>query len=316
MDNHFEPLANGEVLSVAESSLILIGHRTFRVGELAEAIRNQLEYGIAGWSEDKNSWFSEEGIPCEVLRFTAQGWQKGKVRINLEFCPQEGIEFGEQPAQSGYGNQAATVAPTESEEQLDLDLDSSGDDPLDFSETLTSSDDAWEMEIASAATTVASEELSSEMEPEASTIFSEEPSLDDMSTGLDDQLDLGDMEQGTAQGMELLEEPLASNDELDLGEMSFDSNDELDLGDISADSSDELDLGEMSFDNNDDLDLGDISADSSDELDLGEMSYLEEEEFQFGDISTDDPFEDNEDSDPLLNDVWQDLNEASQHNNH
>ncbi|BAZ28346.1 hypothetical protein NIES4074_07770 [Cylindrospermum sp. NIES-4074] len=37
-------------------------------------------------------WF-KEGIPCEVLQLRSGGWQKGKVRINLEvsieFCPDE-----------------------------------------------------------------------------------------------------------------------------------------------------------------------------------------------------------------------------------
>ncbi|WP_016948855.1 KGK domain-containing protein [Anabaena sp. PCC 7108] len=37
-------------------------------------------------------WF-DEGIPCEILKLRSGGWQKGKVRINLEvsleFCPDE-----------------------------------------------------------------------------------------------------------------------------------------------------------------------------------------------------------------------------------
>jgi hypothetical protein len=40
---------------------------------------------VDGRSE-KDAWFSEDGIPCEVLRFTANGWQKGKVRITWNFA--------------------------------------------------------------------------------------------------------------------------------------------------------------------------------------------------------------------------------------
>lgn len=33
-----------------------------------------------------------EGIECEVLRLGAKEWQKGKLRINLEFCPNQPSE--------------------------------------------------------------------------------------------------------------------------------------------------------------------------------------------------------------------------------
>lgn len=89
MTNHFEPLDNGEVLSINESALIFIGHTTFRVGEFSEAVRHQLEQ-TSGWNENKDPWFTDTGVPCEVLRFTSGGWQKGKVRIRLEFSPDSG----------------------------------------------------------------------------------------------------------------------------------------------------------------------------------------------------------------------------------
>ncbi len=89
MTNHFEPLDNGEVLSINETALIFIGHTTFRVGEFSEAVRHQLEQ-TSGWNETKDPWFTDAGVPCEVLRFTSGGWQKGKVRIRLEFSPDSG----------------------------------------------------------------------------------------------------------------------------------------------------------------------------------------------------------------------------------
>ncbi len=89
MNDHFKPLDNGEVLSISESALIYIGHTTFRVGEFSEAVRSQLEQNTQGWNEGKNSWFTDAGVDCEVLRFTSGGWQKGKVRLRLEFSPDD-----------------------------------------------------------------------------------------------------------------------------------------------------------------------------------------------------------------------------------
>ncbi len=47
-----------------------------------------------------DKWFSD-GIDCELLKVGAAGWQKGKVKINLnvtlEFCPDE-PEVEEPPA--------------------------------------------------------------------------------------------------------------------------------------------------------------------------------------------------------------------------
>lgn len=100
MNNNFKPLDNGEVLSISESALIYIGHTTFRVGEFSEAVRSQLEHNTEGWNEGKNSWFTDTGVDCEVLRFTSGGWQKGKVRLRLEFSPDDGSASGTQGAAS------------------------------------------------------------------------------------------------------------------------------------------------------------------------------------------------------------------------
>lgn len=43
----------------------------------------------------REAWFTE-GLDCEILKPSSQGWQKGKVRFNvtLEFCPDEPEEQG------------------------------------------------------------------------------------------------------------------------------------------------------------------------------------------------------------------------------
>lgn len=113
MNNHFEPLDNGEVLSISESALIFIGHTTFRVGEFSEAVRSQLEASTQGWNGDKNSWFTDLGVDCEVLRFTSGGWQKGKVRIRLEFAPDEGESSGDPQNASAQTTPAPVIGVPE-----------------------------------------------------------------------------------------------------------------------------------------------------------------------------------------------------------
>jgi KGK domain len=89
MKDRFESLESGEVVSIQHDKQVLIGHSTFRVGELNDAIKKQLESTIDGWSEDKSAWFDPKGIDCEALRFGSAGWQKGRIRLCLEFCPDE-----------------------------------------------------------------------------------------------------------------------------------------------------------------------------------------------------------------------------------
>ncbi len=89
MHDRFESLESGEVISVQHEAQVLSGHRTFRAGELSDAIKSYLENAIGGWSEEKNGWFTDRGIDCEALRFGSNGWQKGRIRLCLEFCPDE-----------------------------------------------------------------------------------------------------------------------------------------------------------------------------------------------------------------------------------
>jgi KGK domain len=89
MQDRFESLESGEVVSVQNDAQVLSGHRTFRVGELNESLESHLKSAIANWNEAHNGWFQPEGVECEALRFGSQGWQKGRIRLCLEFCPDE-----------------------------------------------------------------------------------------------------------------------------------------------------------------------------------------------------------------------------------
>ncbi len=89
MSDRFEPLEDGEVISVQHDTQVLFGHRTFRAGELNDSIESHLKAAVANWTEANNGWFGSEGIECEALRFGSKGWQKGRIRLCLEFCPDE-----------------------------------------------------------------------------------------------------------------------------------------------------------------------------------------------------------------------------------
>lgn len=87
MENEFAPLNDDEVLYVRDGR-ILIPNPTFKVNEFLDALAQAVSEREDEWSEDSEGWFGA-GLPCEVLRFGNQGWQRGRVRIRLEFCPEK-----------------------------------------------------------------------------------------------------------------------------------------------------------------------------------------------------------------------------------
>jgi KGK domain len=108
MTDRFESLEQGEVISVRHDRQVLSGHRTFRAVELSEAISSHLESAIADWNEEKKGWFSDRGIDCEALLFGSNGWQKGRIRVCLEFCPDES---NSQAQSVSHQNRAVTTHP-------------------------------------------------------------------------------------------------------------------------------------------------------------------------------------------------------------
>ncbi|MBD2059312.1 KGK domain-containing protein [Oculatella sp. FACHB-28] len=79
--DNFDLLNRDEVLSVesAELSQYLDLPPALRVAELVEAIAQRL------LSHEEAHLFSQ-GMSCEVLRFGERNWQKGKIRVSIEFC--------------------------------------------------------------------------------------------------------------------------------------------------------------------------------------------------------------------------------------
>ncbi len=122
MNDRFEPLNRGEVVSVEQETQVLNGQRTFKVDEFNAAIEAHLQKAIAGWNADASAWLSLEGVACEAFRFNSSGWQKGRIRLSLEFCPDE------QQAQLGALGKAipvpAQLSSASDERQPTLDSNS------------------------------------------------------------------------------------------------------------------------------------------------------------------------------------------------
>ncbi|MBD2020380.1 KGK domain-containing protein, partial [Leptolyngbya sp. FACHB-36] len=78
MNEQFEPLSNDEVLFVSVGR-ILMANPTFKVGELLDALAQAVSDREDDWSDDNEGWFGD-GLECEALRFSSQGWQRGRVR--------------------------------------------------------------------------------------------------------------------------------------------------------------------------------------------------------------------------------------------
>ena len=225
MDNQFDSLSKGEVLSVDDSAQILIGHRTFRVGEFAEAIRTQLEYGLGGWTEEKDGWFSEQGISCEVLRFGSNGWQKGKVRFTLEFSPEDSdapqppTTRASQPVQAPKASQPVQAPPPAAIEEDELVAA-----PTAF---------IYEEEVVLVEGPFAEDEL----ELSGTPVFDE------------DELELSGTPVFDENELDMTISPVFDENELDMTiSPVFDEN-ELDLSGMTGMQDDELDFGELSQNN-------------------------------------------------------------------
>lgn len=90
MDDGFVPLDGNEVLYIRDGR-ILMSNPTFKVSEFLDALAQTISDREDDWPEEKEAWFAE-GLNCEVLRFGTMGWQRGKVRIRIEFCPQKALD--------------------------------------------------------------------------------------------------------------------------------------------------------------------------------------------------------------------------------
>lgn len=96
----FQPLEPDEVVSINPGWQINITNPTFTPREFLAAIVASLAehsrcttssdyHPVFSWSNKRAAWFTEEGVEGRVLRFGERGWQEGRVRVTIEFCPDE-----------------------------------------------------------------------------------------------------------------------------------------------------------------------------------------------------------------------------------
>lgn len=114
MDNGYSPLRDDEVLFV-DRGRVLMSNPTFKVSEFLDALAETINEQEDNWSEESEDWFSD-GLACEALRFGTGGWQRGRVRIRLEFIPDK--EIGRLPERSSAPGRLRTK-PVENYENLD-----------------------------------------------------------------------------------------------------------------------------------------------------------------------------------------------------
>lgn len=85
MNEQFQPLDDDEVLFISVGRVLMM-NPTFKVGEFIDALAQAISDREPDWDDANEGWFGD-GLECEALRFGNRGWQRGKVRIRLEFCP-------------------------------------------------------------------------------------------------------------------------------------------------------------------------------------------------------------------------------------
>lgn len=84
MSDRFYPLESDAVISVSDIKWRFIQHSTFTTEEMRSSIGDNLRINV----NEQENWVTG-GVECKVLRPNGQGWQKGKVRIHIEFYPNE-----------------------------------------------------------------------------------------------------------------------------------------------------------------------------------------------------------------------------------
>lgn len=111
--NDFQPLDDDEVLYVTLGR-VLMANPTFKVGEFLDALAQAISDRENDWADENEGWFSD-GLECEALRFNGQGWQRGKVRIRLEFMP-EGLRGSLPPDRRSSSTRRVDKADTRPDE--------------------------------------------------------------------------------------------------------------------------------------------------------------------------------------------------------
>ena len=90
MDNKFNILEYDEVVQIQEHLRILSGDPTCKTGEVIAAVMFLLKQSTDPFNKTKiPPQNPEDGIKAQVLTYQAKGWQKGRIRLRFEFCPDD-----------------------------------------------------------------------------------------------------------------------------------------------------------------------------------------------------------------------------------
>lgn len=73
-----------DVVTMAPESSGIIKAQTFRIAEFLSAFKLSAKQGF-GLAE---AWL-QDGVKCRFLKANGGGWQEGKIRLRLEFIPDE-----------------------------------------------------------------------------------------------------------------------------------------------------------------------------------------------------------------------------------
>ncbi|NER37330.1 MAG: hypothetical protein F6J93_25750 [Oscillatoria sp. SIO1A7] len=87
LDDGFVPLASDEVIKIlAEDKRVAFAFSHSPIIESADFIQKLVDFvGSYSSNESIRDWV--EGADCQVSRNHINGWEVGKVRLSLEFCP-------------------------------------------------------------------------------------------------------------------------------------------------------------------------------------------------------------------------------------
>ena len=107
--NDFTNLPGDAVISLEAKAFSIVGQaKTFLVSEVTADIAKKLSFSgltVAETVSAQQAW-GKAGVPAQVL-ISGQGWQKGLVRISIEFSPKE-PEVGEPEPETVNPEDSAT----------------------------------------------------------------------------------------------------------------------------------------------------------------------------------------------------------------
>ena len=85
MNESFEVLQDNEVITFSNDSL----RQYLSVSPtcLVKDVKNTIFQKVC--EDPQKAQQILEGVNCEVLQFNNQGWKKGKIKISIEFCPDD-----------------------------------------------------------------------------------------------------------------------------------------------------------------------------------------------------------------------------------